>query len=428
MGACDSLNVKMQEEEAMRLFDVIYGSAEGGAVMAMERYLHLADLYDRQFSGKGEVRFFRAPGRTEICGNHTDHQRGRVIAAAISMDAIAAVSGNDDGVIRVFSEGFAPDEVDIRDLDVRTEEKNTARALVRGVAACFRDVGYALTGLDIYTTSTVLPGSGLSSSAAFEVLLGQIMNDYYAASRVSDEQIARFGQFAENVYYGKPSGLMDQMSSSIGGVVALDFADPEKTGIDRLPVDFGSLGYAIVIIDSGADHQDLTDEYAAIPREMGQIAVFFGKQFLRDVDEGDLYRNIPALRASCGDRAVLRAMHFFAEEERVEQAVGALRAGDVRTFLRLVNASGDSSWQYLQNVLAPKHPERQAVAVTLAIGKRFLGETGACRVHGGGFAGTIQAFVPKERVTTFLEGVESTLGSGRSHVMSISSVGGTRVF
>ena len=362
--------------------------------------------------------YFSAPGRVELGGNHTDHQHGCVLAAAVDLEMRAAVTPNHDGVIRVFSQGFAPVEVALGDWTPRPEERNTTAALVRGMAAQFIRRGAALTGLDMRVTSQVPVGSGLSSSAAFEVLLGRVFSGLCCGGSVSPEDIARMGQTAERDYFGKPCGLMDQMASSVGGLVYMDFADPVHPAMERIDCDLGASGYGLFIVDSGADHADLTADYAAIPAELEQVCRVFGAEVLRQVDETEFYRRLPAVRAAAGDRAALRAIHVFDENRRAAAEAEALRKGDFPAFLALVNASGASSWQYLQNVTSGD-PRQQALAVTRAVCRRALGGQGAVRVHGGGFAGTALAFVPDDRREMFRRTVEQTLGVDKCRLLSV---------
>ena len=362
--------------------------------------------------------YFSAPGRVELGGNHTDHQHGCVLAAAVDLEMRAAVTPNHDGVIRGFSQGFAPVEVALGDWTPRPEERNTTAALVRGMAAQFIRQGAALTGLDMRVTSQVPVGSGLSSSAAFEVLLGRVFSGLCCGGSVSPEDIARMGQTAERDYFGKPCGLMDQMASSVGGLVYMDFADPVHPAMERIDCDLGASGYGLFIVDSGADHADLTADYAAIPAELEQVCRVFGAEVLRQVDETEFYRRLPAVRAAAGDRAALRAIHVFDENRRAAAEAEALRKRDFPAFLALVNASGASSWQYLQNVTSGD-PRQQALAVTLAVCRRALGGQGAVRVHGGGFAGTALAFVPDDRREMFRRTVEQTLGVDKCRLLSV---------
>ena len=362
--------------------------------------------------------YFSAPGRVELGGNHTDHQHGCVLAAAVDLEMRAAVTPNHDGVIRVFSQGFAPVEVALGDWTPRPEERNTTAALVRGMAAQFIRRGAALTGLDMRVTSQVPVGSGLSSSAAFEVLLGRVFSGLCCGGSVSPEDIARMGQTAERDYFGKPCGLMDQMASSVGGLVYMDFVDPVHPAMERIDCDLGASGYGLFIVDSGTDHADLTADYAAIPAELEQVCRVFGAEVLRQVDETEFYRRLPAVRAAAGDRAALRAIHVFDENRRAAAEAEALQKRDFPAFLALVNASGASSWQYLQNVTSGD-PRQQALAVTLAVCRRALGGQGAVRVHGGGFAGTALAFVPDDRREMFRRTVEQTLGTDKCRLLSV---------
>lgn len=376
--------------------------------------------------GAAPTHVFSAPGRTELGGNHTDHQQGRVLAAAVTLDTRAAVALNGTGEIRLLSEGYPLCRVSLDELAPREEEKNTTAALIRGVAAGFAARGCALRGFDAYVTSTVLPGSGLSSSAAFEVLLGTAVNHLFSGGADAVE-IAQIAQYAENVYFGKPCGLMDQMASSVGGCVAIDFADPAAPVVERVDFDFSRCGHALVIVDSGASHADLTDEYAAIPAELSAVCALFGQKVLRQVPEADFYAALPRVRRAAGDRAALRAMHVYEENRRVEEEVAALRSGDFDRFLYYVNQSGISSQNYLQNVIPAGATAHQEVALALGLARRALGGRGACRVHGGGFAGTIQAFVPEDLLDYFRTSLEAVLGQGSCHVLAIRPEGGTVV-
>ena len=368
--------------------------------------------------------YFSAPGRTEIGGNHTDHQRGRVLAAAVNLDTKAAVRRNGTNTIRIQSKGYPMCTVDLKNLEPQSDEINTTPALVRGVAARFSQLGCNVEGFDAYCESTVLPGSGLSSSAAFEVLIGTILNHLFFNGKISQPEIAQIGQYAENVFFGKPCGLMDQTASAVGNLVTIDFLDKDHPKIESVDFDFSTCGHALCIIDSQASHADLTDEYAAIPGELKQICACFGKEVLTEIPEDKFYAAIPSLRKSCGDRAVLRAIHFYQDNARVPQQVAALRAGDFNTFLSLIKDSGQSSWMYLQNVIPAGYKEHQDVAVSLALCQHYLQGRGAYRVHGGGFAGTVQAFVPFDLLDSFRTGIDAALGEGACHVLSIRPQGG----
>ncbi|MBQ3147165.1 MAG: galactokinase [Oscillospiraceae bacterium] len=377
--------------------------------------------------GTAPTRYFSAPGRTEIGGNHTDHQRGRVLAAAVNLDTLAAVRPNETCVIRIQSQGYPLCTVDLTELTPQPAEINTTPALIRGVAARFTQVGCAVGGFDAYVESTVLPGSGLSSSAAFEVLVGTIINHLFFAGKVSQPEIAQIGQYAENVFFGKPCGLMDQTASAVGGLVTIDFLDKENPRIRSVDFDFSACGHALCIIDTQASHADLTDEYAAITRELKSICAHFGKEVLTQVSQEDFMAALPALRESCSDRAVMRAMHFYRENARVPQQVAALEQGDFPEFLRLVRESGYSSYMYLQNVIPAGYKQQQDVAVSLALCEHYLNGQGAFRVHGGGFAGTVQAFVPFALLETFRTGIDGVLGEGACHVLSIRAQGGVEI-
>ena len=372
-------------------------------------------------------RYFSAPGRTEIGGNHTDHQRGRVLAGAVNLDTVAAVCVNGTNLIRIQSKGYPMSIVDITKLEPVESEINSTPALIRGVAARFKQLGCEVKGFDAYCESTVLPGSGLSSSAAYEVLIGTIINGLFFDGKVSQPEIAMIGQYAENVFFGKPCGLMDQMASAVGNLVTIDFFDKENPVIEPVDFDFASCGHALCIIDSGADHADLTDEYAAVPGEIKAVAAFFGKEVLTQIEEAEFYANIPALRKECGDRAVMRAIHFYQENARVPQQVAALKEGNFEKFLSLIKQSGYSSYMYLQNVIPAGYKAHQDVAVALALAEHYLGGRGAYRVHGGGFAGTIQAFVPFDILDSFVAGMDAVLGQGACHVLSIRPQGGVEM-
>ena len=388
------------------------------------RYTAVLDRLEKTFGSHAEAGLYSAPGRTEIGGNHTDHQHGRVLAGSVNIDMIAAAAPNDKNQLRVQSEGYDLCVIDLNDLEARKEEENTTAALLRGECAAFTQRGAKLAGLDVYISSNVPKGSGVSSSAAFEVLIGVILNDCFMTEKVSPIAIAQIGQWAENVYFGKPCGLMDQMASSVGNIITIDFASPAKPVVEPVAVDFSKAGLALCILDSGADHADLTDEYAAIPAECRAVAAVCGGEVLRDVPFETFLAKLPECRRQCGDRAVLRAFHVYADNDRVAKQVAALHDGDFGTFLSLVNESGCSSWEYLQNVIPAGYKEHQEVGVTIAAAKHLLGDKGAVRVHGGGFAGTVQAFVPVEMLDEFKAGMEAILGEGRCHVLSIRPEGG----
>ena len=397
--------------------EVIYGRVESVVRGFCERF---------DPAGERELAVFSAPGRTELGGNHTDHQNGRGLAGSVDMDTVACVAKSEGTLIRVISKGHDAVEVDVGDVDVREDERSRSQALVRGVAAWMDARGEQIGGFDAYTETRVLRGSGLSSSAAFEVLIGEIMNALYCGARFSPTEIARVGQYAENVYYGKPCGLLDQMACSVGGVIAVDFADPENPVVERCAVDFAAEGYALVVIDSGANHSDLDGEYAAITREMGAVAQFFGAEKLHDVDEAAFYAREDAVRAALGERPALRAEHFFAETRRAAQQLDALRRGDFPAYLALVRESGASSETKLQNVTVDR-PDGDRLLRVIRRARELAGETGAARVHGGGFAGTAQAYVPLEKLSDFVAVMEREFGAGCCHIVQIRNIGGARL-
>ena len=382
---------------------LLYGRDQLSAQKA--RYTEAIDAFTALYGDREDLSLFSAPGRTEIAGNHTDHNHGRVVAASVDMDVIAVVSPTDNGVIRIQSKGYPQDTVSLSDLEIKPEEENKAIALIRGTAARFAQKGHKTGGFDAYTTSNVLKGSGLSSSAAFEVLVGTILSHLYNDAAVSPVEIAKYAQYAENVYFGKPSGLMDQMASSVGSVITIDFADTENPVIEKIDFDMAAMGCALCIVDVGGNHADLTHEYAAIPAEMKAVAGFFGRDVLRGVSYRDLMANAPLLRAQFGDRAFLRAIHFVKENERVGAIVHALKDKNYPRFLRLVTESGDSSYRYLQNVYAASDPKEQSMAVALEMAEDLLNGRGAYRVHGGGFGGTTQNFVPLDLLDQFRTGI-----------------------
>lgn len=400
----------------------VYGREAGAA---RERLRELVEEFAGAFpcGGDTELLLFSTPGRTELGGNHTDHQRGRALAASVNLDTIACVAPNGGRMIRIKSRHHRMAEVDLEDLGIHPEERGNSVALVRGVAARLRQLGYDIGGFDAYTTTRVLRGSGLSSSAAFEVLVATVMNHLFCAGGLSAAQIAQLGQYAENVYFGKPCGLMDQLSCATGGIIAIDFSGEAEPALRRIQVDLDRYGHALCIIDTRASHADLTADYAAITREMGQVAACFGREVLGEVDYRRFRESIPLVRATCGDRAVLRALHFFHDDERVGLELEALERGDFDGFLHYVRQSGRSSFMYLQNVSNYQESRCQPVALLLAVAEDLLGGRGACRVHGGGFAGTIQAFVPLDLLEEFTVGMEVVAGRGACHVLRFRDSG-----
>lgn len=390
-----------------------------------ERYMKAIESFEELF-GEKEVEIYSAPGRSEIGGNHTDHQLGRVLAASINLDAIAVVAKKENGVV-LKSEGYPMINVSLADLLPKKEEEGTSAGLIRGVAAKLKEEGYEIGGFEAYVTSDVLNGAGMSSSAAFEVLIGNILSGIYNEGKVSPVLIAQAGQYAENVFFGKPCGLMDQMASSVGNLIFIDFADVKNPVIKKVDVNFEDFDHSLCIIDTKGSHADLTDEYAAIPEEMKKVAAYFGKEVLHQIDKNEFYIHIPEIRKVAGDRAVLRAMHWFEETDRVIDQVNALEKGDFEEFKSLIKASGDSSFKYLQNVYSVKNLSRQEMAVGLAFSDVILKGRGVSRVHGGGFAGTIQAFVPNDIVDIYKKNMEDIFGKDACHVLKIRKYGGMKV-
>lgn len=390
------------------------------------RYEHALDQFKELF-GEKEVEIYSAAGRSEIGGNHTDHQNGKVLAASINLDAIGIVSKREDTMVQIKSEGYKMITLDLKDLGKVKEEEGTTRALIRGVANGIVKRGCQIGGFDAYVTSSVLSGSGLSSSAAFEVLIGNIFSGLYNNCKLNSVEIAQIGQEAENVYFGKPCGLMDQMACSVGGLIFIDFADPKNPVVKKVDVQFSKFHHSLCIVDTKGSHADLTDEYAAIPAEMKQVAAVFGKNLLCEVNEEEFMGKLAEVREKCGDRCVLRAMHWFEENRRVEAQVAALERDSIDDFKKKIKESGDSSYKFLQNVFSVKKLQEQSVSVALAVSERLLGEKGVCRVHGGGFAGTIQAFVPSEMVENYKKGMEAVFGEGSCHVLQIREDGGRKV-
>lgn len=387
-------------------------------VKAIEKYIALY--------GDGEIEIYSAPGRSEVGGNHTDHQHGCVLAAAVNLDAIAVV-GKVDHTIKVLSDSFDIAPISLDDLEAKKTEEGSSEALIRGVCARLKELGYKIGGFNAFITSDVLMGAGLSSSAAFETIIGTIISGLYNEMTIDPVVIAQVGQFAENVYFNKPCGLMDQCASSVGSLINIDFKDVNKPVVKKVDVDFAKFGHSLCIVDTKGSHADLTDEYAAIPKEMKAVANYFGKEFLREVNENDFFNDLANVRKVCQDRAVLRAIHLFAENKRVDLEVKALNDGDFDTFKKVVKESGDSSYKFLQNVYANCDVQNQSVSIGLAMSEKIIGGNGVCRVHGGGFAGTIQAFVKDEYVADYKAQIEQVFGKDSCHVLKVRKYGGKKV-
>ncbi len=407
--------------------EYIYGKA--AVSFQRERYTRAIDEFVGIY-GERDISLYSVAGRSELSGNHTDHNRGCVIAASVDLDIIAVASARDDGIIRIKSEGFPEDIVDTAAYTSPVKAKfGTSESIIAGICVGLKNNGHTIGGLDAYTTSNVLKGSGLSSSAAFEVMVGNILNHMYNGGRIDNVELARLAQYAENVFFGKPCGLMDQVACAVGGIVAIDFANPAEPVIDKFDFDLSAHGYSLCIVNTGGNHANLTDDYAAIPAEMKAVAAYFGKSALRELGRDELLGEIPALRDKVGDRAILRALHFMNENERVEAQKAALINGDLDAFLSLVKESSHSSFCYLQNVYTTKELTKQGLSLALCLAEQELdGMSAACRVHGGGFAGTIQCYVPMcaaEGFRTFMNGI---FGEGRCTVLRIRPIGATRIF
>ena len=391
-----------------------------------ERYAAAIEKFEEIY-GEADVSLYSAPGRSEICGNHTDHQNGIVLAASVNLDAIAVVQTTDNGVVKVISDDFPPIAVDVNNIEKNDAEEGTTLSLVKGVLAGIKEHGKNVGGFNAYITSDVLIGAGLSSSAAFETIIGTIISGLYNDMTISPVDIAIIGQYAENVYFGKPCGLMDQTASSVGSLVQIDFADKKKPVIEGVSCNLDKYGYSLCITDTKGSHADLTPDYAAVPAEMKAVAALFGKEVLCGITNEQLIEKSAEIRAAAGDRAFLRAIHFVNENIRVQQEVAALKAEDFAEFLKIVKASGDSSYKFLQNVYTNHDIAHQNVSVALAISETVLGADGVCRVHGGGFAGTIQAFVKNEKVEEYKATMDKVFGKGSCHVLKIRKYGGMKV-
>ena len=404
----------------------LYGNDEAVIEKQQKRYEKAIRSFSESFPTREDIKIYSAPGRTEIGGNHTDHQRGVVLAGAVNLDTLAVVAFHNDGVVRVKSEGYMLAEIQVSDINANSKDDGTT-ALVKGVMTKFKEKGVTVSGFDMYTTSDVICGGGISSSAAFETLIGTVINEYYNNGKATAFEIAQYGWFAENVFFGKSCGLLDQTVSSFGGLVTIDFKDTNAPVIEKIDFDFEKYGYTLCITDTKSSHENLTDDYVAIRKEMKQVADYFECEVLSEVDEKEFHNTLPNLRKFCSDRAIMRAMHFFAETKRAKEEAEALKEGDIERFLKLVNESGISSGNLLQNLYSNNTPTEQAIPLALAISKSILGSKGAVRVHGGGFAGTIQAFVPTDMVKEYKIEMERVYGDGSCHQMKIRPAGGTLI-
>ena len=417
---------KKIKEGAIDRYSALYADTAAEA----ERFCRAIDAFVSSYGEREEMFIFSVPGRSEIIGNHTDHNNGKVMAGAINRDIIAVVARNDEGVIRYFSEGYNPDSIKISETASPDNfKKFTSRALVAGMVAGFADKGYKTGGFDAYTTTKVLKGSGLSSSAAFEVMIGNILNHLYNGGSVDNKEIAKIAQFSENVYFGKPCGLMDQMACAVGGFVYIDFENPTEPIVEPIDFSMKDAGYSLCIVNTGGNHANLNADYASVPAEMRSVAKVLGKEVLRGITEEEILLNIGAMREKANDRAILRALHFVRENERVEEARAALIASDLDAFFSTIIRSGGSSFKYLQNVYTNINPAEQGLSLALAITEGYLeGRGGAYRVHGGGFAGTIQAFVKAEDLSGYAMLMDSVFGAGAAMPLNIRPLGAVRLF
>ena len=408
------------------IFTELYGEENIKAQEA--RYIKVVNEFAKLFGGDREISLFSVAGRSEISGNHTDHNYGKVLAASINLDIIAAASPRDDLHINIKSEGFPIDEVDIADPTVDEALYYTSKSIISGMCSGFMKYGHKVGGYDAYTTSNVFKGSGLSSSAAFEDMVGLILNGFYNDGAVENAEIAKIAQYSENAFFGKPSGLMDQTACAVGGFVAIDFKNPKEPVIEKLPFDLTAAGYSLCIVNTGGNHADLNDDYASVPADMKKIASYFGKPVLREVGLDEILKNIKALREFAGDRAVMRAIHYKNENERVTAQTAALKSGDIDGFFAGVMASGNSSFKYLQNVYTVKNVEEQGLSLALCLAEIALaGKKAAYRVHGGGFAGTIQAFVANDDVPAFRAALDNAFGEGATTVLKVRPYGAIRI-
>ena len=425
MGHTEEIIRELDTEKIRAQLRYLYGEDEILLKTQQERYAGLILRYTELFGDKENIQLISAPGRTEIGGNHTDHNHGRVLAAAFNLDALCAAGPRDDMRVRFYSEGYAPVEIDLSDLSVRTEEKGTTAALIRGVAAGMKEAGYRIGGFNAAVTSTVAGGSGLSSSAALEVMLTGVLDSLYNRFDMPYVLRAQISKRAENEWFGKPSGLLDQMASAAGGLVTVDFRDTDHPEVDAISYDFARKGYALVVVATGGSHANLTDQYAAIPAEMKDVAKCFGKEVLRGLSAEQLTENADKLRGKVSDRAILRAYHFIREDERVPRQVAALREDRIGDFMQLIIDSGRSSYMYLQNVFADSRD--QSLSLALCMAEEQLRGDGAWRIHGGGFAGTTLNFVPLGKVSDFVKVMENAFGKDACKVLNIRPVGAARI-
>lgn len=422
--------IKLLHSQEMRdLFSCLYGKEDQIIQEQIERYTQIVEKYIKKFPDS-DIQLFSTPGRAELGGNHTDHNGGVVLASCVNLDSVAAAAKTDNHTITIYSEGYPnPFTVTLSDLEVKKDKQRTTTALIKGVTARFKDLEYSVGGFNAWIYSDVKVGSGLSSSASIEVLICTIINTFYNEGKVPEETLAQIGQYAENVYFGKPSGLMDQLTSAVGGIVFIDFKDAQKPVVKKVHFDINSLDYKLVVVDTGSNHSDLTEEYASVAEEMRSVARILGGEVLRDIELHDVFGQIQTLRSKVGDRAILRAFHFFADNRRVFEQVAALEKSDFDAFLRLVNDSGVSSCRWLQNCYTEKSPTEQGIPLALMLTENYLKGSGkgACRVHGGGYAGTILVFMPDGLLDNYIKLMEAVFGKGSVMVLNIRPYGSLHV-
>lgn len=419
----------LNQPQVKTLFSKLYGDGQAEITNQISRYKRIIANHTKLF-GAANIRLFSTPGRTEIGGNHTDHNHGRVLAGSVNLDTIAAAGKTSDNTIIIHSENYTnPFIVSLDDLEARAEEAGTTTALIRGIAAKFKATGYLIGGFNAYISSDVGIGSGLSSSASIEVLIGTILNTFYNGESIPVMELAKIGQYAENIYFKKPCGLMDQIACGVGGIVSIDFNDPQNPIVRKVDFDFAAQNYSLLIVDTGGSHVDLTEDYAAVPNEMKELARNLGKEVCRELTYQEIIDQMIYLRAKVGDRAILRALHFFNDNERVTEQVQALEQNDFESFLRLVNDSGNSSVKWLQNCYSTQNPSEQGISLALALTENYLENiaAGACRVHGGGFAGTIQVFLPNEHIGKYKNLMDKVFGESAVTAVTIRPVGTTQV-
>ena len=418
--------IRLLNEGGLSKYRVLYSDLEH----TKERMIEAINAFSKNYGEDRDIEIFSVPGRSEIIGNHTDHNHGKVMAGAINRDILAVVSKNDENVIRFCSEGYSKDQIKLSDVSSQEKFRRfTSRALVAGMADAFIKAGHAVGGYDAYSCTEVLKGSGLSSSAAFEVMVGNILNHLYNGSRVDNKEIAKYAQYSENVYFGKPCGLMDQMACAVGGFVYIDFEDNANPVVESVDFSLADAGYSLCIVNTGGSHAGLNEDYASVPGEMKDVAAYFGRPYLRGLTEEEILKAAPHMRRRVGDRAIMRAIHFIRENERVEGARDALKRGDLDRFYEIILASGRSSYQYLQNVYTTHNHIEQGISLALCVTDGALaGRGGAFRVHGGGFAGTIQAFVKNEYLDEYVKTMDAVFGEGAAMALNIRPLGAVKLF